>query len=98
MFHLVSFPQEATAVRGNPEPLGAPVVAGVILRWRGKGAFLGEALGGPNWSLHVQHAVIDVNIRLAKIHGCTPAELLLRFNPMSSRNGDGSARGVVARE
>jgi hypothetical protein len=45
------------------------------------------------WSLHVQQAVIDVNTRLVKIHGCTPAELLLGFKPMSTRWADNSAQG-----
>jgi hypothetical protein len=49
--------------------------------------------GDPAWSLHVQQAVIDINTRLVKIHGCTPAELLLGFNPMSTRCDDNSARG-----
>jgi hypothetical protein len=42
--------------------------------------------------VHVQRAAIELNTRMVKLHGFTPAELLLGFNPMSSRCDDHSGR------
>jgi hypothetical protein len=51
-----------------------------------------------NWSLYVLRAAIDINTRMVKLHGFTPAELLLGFNPMSSRSDDHSGRGWLLDE
>jgi transposase InsO family protein len=37
-----------------------------------------------NWGLLVKDAVIDINTRCVRIHGYTPAEILLGFNPVTS--------------
>ena len=39
-----------------------------------------------NWGLLVKDALIDINTRCIRIHGYTPAEILLGYNPASSQH------------
>ena len=38
------------------------------------------------WSLYLREALISLNTRMVRLHGFTPAELLLGFNPKVSRH------------
>lgn len=39
-----------------------------------------------NWGLLVKDALIDIDTRCIRIHGYTPAEILLGYNPASSQH------------
>ena len=38
-----------------------------------------------NWGLLVKDAIIDINTQCVRVHGHTPSEILLGFNPVTSR-------------
>jgi hypothetical protein len=45
------------------------------------------------WGLLVREAVVDINTRCVRIHGFTPAEILLGYNPRQTRvEADGDAQ------
>ena len=37
------------------------------------------------WGLHIRDAVLDINTRCISLHGYTPSEILLGFNPVTTR-------------
>jgi hypothetical protein len=39
-----------------------------------------------DWSLRIRDAVLSINTRCIKVHGYSPAEILLGFNPSTNRN------------
>jgi hypothetical protein len=49
-----------------------------------------------DWGLHISLAVIDINTRQIRIHGFSPAEILLGYNPASSLHEPETARGWLA--
>jgi len=40
---------------------------------------------GDHWGLYIHDAVLDINTRCIRIHGYTPAQILLGFNPVATR-------------
>ena len=41
-----------------------------------------------DWGLEIRKAVLSINTRCVKIHGYTPAEILLGFNPSTTRKSE----------
>ena len=42
------------------------------------------------WGLEIRNAVLSINTRCIWVHGYTPAEILLGFNPITTRNSEPS--------
>ena len=40
---------------------------------------------GHHWGLYIHDSVLDINTRCIRIHGYTPAQILLSFNPVTTR-------------
>jgi len=49
-----------------------------------------------NWGLHISPAVIDINTRQVRIHGFSPAEILLGYNPVANQHEPTTGREWLA--
>jgi len=49
-----------------------------------------------NWGLHISPAVIDINTRQVRIHGFSPAEILLGCNPVANQHEPTTGREWLA--